>query len=112
VSGREGPGDERDAHYPLHEVIAAAQEGRFRVTGRVRRHLRHKGWTIRTAVDCITQLRPADFHKSQAHLSRSGAWLDIYRPTYGGCRKYLKIVRLEDPTEFLLLSFCDDGEAH
>ena len=57
-------------------------------------------------------LESADFHKSQEHLGRSDVWLDIYRPRVCGKRRYVKFVRDDTGGGYLILSFCEDGEAH
>ena len=53
-----------------------------------------------------------DLYKSQEHLGRPGAWLDIYRPVFEGRRMYIKFTRRADGSGFVLLSFCLDGEEH
>lgn len=58
------------------------------------------------------ELTGQDFHKSQPHFARGNVWLDIYRPRFCGCRKYFKVVVNETGNGFVVLSFCDDGEAH
>lgn len=82
------------------------------VTGRVRRHLTAKRWDREYVRDCLLALDESDFHKSQQHLSRTGVWLDIYRPWIADQRLYVKITVLESGNQLLILSFCVDSEAH
>jgi len=63
-------------------------------------------------VGCITGLSSADFHKSQAHRTHAGIWLDVYRPVFGDERRYVKFTRELAGTRFVVLSFCMDGEDH
>ena len=78
---------------------------------RVLRHLERWGWSRRTIRRCIRSLEPVHFYKSQRHLDRPDAWLDIFKPVFGGERLYVKFTLLEDGT-YLVLSFCGDGEEH
>jgi hypothetical protein len=94
------------------DLAGAFQVGQYKLTARVRRHMRRKGWNRSYLVQCIVSLGPADFHKSQEHQSRAGLWLDTYRPSHDGVRKYIKFVLDDDGECFVVLSFCDDGEVH
>ncbi len=85
--------------------------GRYDVTNRVRRHLRRKHRTFRDLESCIAKLEQSDFHKSQRHLAKPDVWLDIYRPVIDGIRRYVKFMA-QDNGDYLVLTFCDDGEAH
>lgn len=98
--------------YPLDEVRVAFERGRFEVTGRVQRHLERRGWRAATVRWCICNLSPEDFHKSQAHRTESGVWLDIYKPLMGEERLYIKYMPFGDGERFIVLSFCGDGEPH
>jgi hypothetical protein len=93
-------------------VRAAFREGRFRVTPRVQRHLGRHDWSSETICKVISDLERSDFHKSQEHLTRSGVWLDIYRPQFGEDRLYVKFVVMNEKDWFQVLSFCCDGEQH
>lgn len=98
--------------YDLAGVQRAFAEGRFQVTVRVLEHLGRRGWSRRTIGCCVGSLTPADFHKSQQHLTRPGAWLDIYRPVFRGEKLYVKYTLQEDGERYRVLSFCSDGEEH
>jgi hypothetical protein len=76
------------------------------------RHLDRRGWSRGTIGSCVASLTPPDFHKSQLHLERPDAWLDIYKPLFRGERLYVKLLLLEDGETYLVLSFCGDGEEH
>jgi hypothetical protein len=104
--------EKREPHYPLGSVRRAFLDGRFVLTSRVRRHMALHDWTERDVVDCIAGLSSADFHKSQAHRAHEGVWLDIYRPTFAGERRYVKFTRELDGSHFVVLTFCVDGEDH
>ncbi|MDO8847915.1 MAG: type II toxin-antitoxin system MqsR family toxin [Coriobacteriia bacterium] len=109
------PGGSRERRcpaYPLNEVRAAFGAGRFEVTGRVRRHLERRGWGFETVQRRICDLCPGDFHKSQAHRTEPGVWLDIYKPFVNGERLYVKYMPFGDGESFIVLSFCGDGEQH
>jgi hypothetical protein len=107
-----GARERREAHYTLGRVQSAFLLGRFVITSRVRRHMAVHEWTERDLIDCVVALSSADFHKSQAHRSHEGVWLDIYRPVVAGERRYLKFARELSGSRFVLLSFCVDGEDH
>ncbi len=106
------PRERRVPAYDLEEVVRAFRSGRYVLTGRVRRHLRRKRWNRSELERCMLGLEPTDFHKSQEHLGRPGVWLDIYRPLVGETRRYVKFVRDDAGDGYLVLSFCEDGEAH
>lgn len=106
------PMERRDPAYRLAEVRRAFSEGRFQTTGRVLRHLDRRGWNRSTIGSCVALLTRSDFHKSQLHLERPDAWLDIYKPVFRRERLYVKFTLLEDGTTCLVLSFCGDGEEH
>jgi hypothetical protein len=106
------PVEKHFAHYELDSVCRAFEEGQFAVPARVARYLKTAGLTTDDVVECIACLSPRDFHKSQAHLSRTGIWLDIYRPRLHGRWMYVKFATHEDGTRFVLLSFCADGDPH
>jgi hypothetical protein len=110
VSGR--PKERREPAYELLDVRRAFSEGRFQVTGRVLEHLERRGWSRGTVGACVASLMPTDFHKSQRHLTRPGAWLDIYKPVVRGERLYVKFVLQEDGGRYRVLSFCGDAEEH
>ncbi len=74
--------------------------------------MRRKGWVYADLESCISELTETDLHKSQRHLDRPEARLDIYRPRVRGSRKYVKFFWEERIGGILVLSFCDDGEAH
>jgi hypothetical protein len=99
-------------HYDLDTVRRAFRCGRVEVTSRVTRHMRSHGRARATLLACVDSLCPQDFHKSQAHSTREGVWLDIYRPWVAGDRMYLKITEHEDGVTMLVLTYCRDGEAH
>jgi len=104
--------ERREPAYDLAEVHRAFLEGRFQSTVRVLRHLDRRGWSGSTVGSCVASLTPADFHKSQRHLERPEAWLDIYKPVFRRERLYVKFTLLEDGRTYLVLSFCGDGEEH
>jgi hypothetical protein len=104
--------ERREPAHDLACVRAAFEAGHFQVTGRVLGHVTRRGWSRRTIVACVAAMAPAGFHKSQRHLTRPEAWLDIYRPVFLGERLYVKFTRLEDGERYLVLSFCGDGEQH
>jgi hypothetical protein len=104
--------ERRDPAYDLAGVQRAFADGRFQVTRRVLNHLDRRGWSRGAIRSCVALLTPPDFHKSQLHLERPEAWLDIYRPVFRGERLYVKFILLEDGENYLVLSFCGDGEEH
>lgn len=98
--------------YPLDEVREAFDSRRFKVTMRVQRHLKRRGWDVETVQRCACGLTPDDFCKSQAHRDRPGVWLDIYKPLFGSERLYVKFLKMEQGDVFRVMSFCGDGEPH
>lgn len=104
--------ERREPAYDLAEVRRAFSEGHFQATGRALKHLDRRGWNRSTIASCVESLTPADFHKSQQHLARSGAWLDIYKPVFRGERLYVKFVLQDGGKRYRVLSFCGDGEEH
>ncbi|MBU4557432.1 MAG: type II toxin-antitoxin system MqsR family toxin [Actinobacteria bacterium] len=110
MSGR--PPERLVPGYDLADVKEAFRQGRFRATARVMSYLCSKGWTRCTMQSCVASLTPSDFFKSQQHINRADAWLDIYRPFRAGERLYVKLTLLESGAEYLILSFCRDGEQH
>jgi hypothetical protein len=106
------PMERREPAYDLAGVRRAFAEGRFQVTVRVVEHLDRRGWNRKTIGSCIASLAPGDFHKSQQHMARPGAWLDIYKPVFHGERLYVKFTLQEDGVRYRVLSFCGDGEEH
>lgn len=110
MSGR--PPERLVPGYDLAGVQDAFRHGRFRVTARVLAYIASKGWTRCTIRSCVASLTPSDLFKSQQHFNRADAWLDIYRPFRGGERLYVKLTLLENGKEYLILSFCRDGDQH
>ncbi|HEX9092561.1 MAG TPA: type II toxin-antitoxin system MqsR family toxin [Coriobacteriia bacterium] len=106
------PTERRDPAYDLAGVQREFAEGRFQITRRVLKHLDRRGWSSARIRSCVAALTPTDFHKSQAHLTRRGVWLDIYRPVFRGERLYVKFTLQEDGVRYRVLSFCGDGEEH
>ncbi|MBS3956259.1 MAG: type II toxin-antitoxin system MqsR family toxin [Clostridiales bacterium] len=100
------------AHYPLRVIQERIAEGHYVIPRRVRRYMDRREWTEADLRACVQALDSCDLHKSQEHLERPGVWLDIYRPTFDGCRRYLKLTETEDGHSLVVLSFCADGEAH
>lgn len=109
---KSGIREKREPHYPLRVVQAAFLAGRFVITSRVRRHMALHDWIERDVLDCIATLSSADFYKSQTHSTHEGVWLDIYRPTLAGERRYIKFTHELMGIRFVLLTFCVDGEDH
>ncbi len=109
---RDRPTERREPAYDLAEVRRAFTEGRFQATGRVLKHLDRRGWNGSTIATCVESLTPADFHKSQAHITRADAWLDIYKFVFRGERLYVKFVLQDEGKRYRVLSFCGDGEKH
>lgn len=109
---RDRPMERSEPAYELADVRSAFSEGRFQVTGRVSTHMDRRGWSRSTIGSCVALLSRADFHKSQRHLTRPGAWLGVYKPAFGGERLYVKFTPLEGGECYLVLSFCGDGEEH
>ena len=60
----------------------------------------------------MASLETTDFFKSQQHIDRADAWLDVYKPLHAGERLYVKLTLLENGSEYLILSFCLDGDQH
>jgi hypothetical protein len=110
VSGM--PMERSEPAYGLPDVRSGFSQGRFQTTGRVMRHLDRRGWSRGTIGSCVASLTISDFHKSQLHLERPDAWLDIYKPLFCGERLYVKFLLLEDGETYLVLSFCGDDEEH
>jgi hypothetical protein len=106
------PPEKNTAHYPLDLVFRIASGGDVRLTQRVEFHMARRGWYESDVTQCLQQLVPSDFLKSQAHRARNGIWLDIYKPWFGGERLYVKFTMHEDGTSLLVLSYCGDGEEH
>lgn len=102
--------EKRKPHYDLALVRRLVREGSLAATPRVYAYFRARGWAIEYMPTCLEDLKQADFHKSQAHRERSGAWLDIYRPTVDGLRLYVKFT--VDGGTVWVLSFCVDGDEH
>ena len=98
--------------YDLAHVRAALENGRFRVTQRVLEHMWSRGHDSADLLACMASMRPASYYKSQEARDGSGAWLDIYRPYWGGERWYIKFVAYADGSGYRVLSFCLDGEQH
>ncbi len=108
----DGPEESSRPAYDLVIVQRAFSDGHFQVTTRVSIHLDRRGWSRSTIESCVASLTPADFHKSQRHLTRPRAWLDIYKPVFRGERLYVKFTLQEDGKRYRVLSFCGDGEEH
>jgi hypothetical protein len=106
------PMERREPGYSLEVVQSAFAVGQFRVTNRVLTYFSRVGWSRRTVRSCVSSLTPADFFKAQRHIDRPDAWLDIYKPLWMGERLYMKVTLLENGCEFLVLSFCRDGDQH
>ena len=112
MSEPEEPREKLQPHYDLNLVRRAFRDDEFHLPQRVQRHLIDQGWTRQTCMRIGAQLEPQYFHKSQAHWTREGVWLDIYRPVVEGVRWYVKVVVREDGVGFVVLSFCLDGARH
>lgn len=110
MSGR--PHERRTPGYGLTAVRCAFVADQFRVTTRVHRYLARIGWSRGTVRSCVASLTPTDFFKSQRHFNRADAWLDIYKPLYKGTRVYVKLTQHENGIEYVVLSFCRDGDQH
>jgi hypothetical protein len=106
------PPERRVPGYRLDAVQRAFEFSQFRVTTRVLTYARSIGWSRSTVRSCVAALTPTDFYKSQRHIDRADAWLDIYKPVYRGERLYVKLTLLENGGEYLVLSFCRDGDQH
>lgn len=109
---RDGPEESNRPAYDLAGVWRAFSDGRFQVTARVSTHLDRRSWSRSTIESCVASLSRADFHKSQRHLTRPGAWLDLYKPVFGGERLYVRFTLQDDGIRYRVLSFCGDGEEH
>ncbi len=112
MNDRDRPRERQEPRYDLGDVVWTFQAKRYELSGRVRRHMRRKGWSYADLERCVLGLESTDFHKSQEHRGRPGVWLDIYRPWICGTRRYVKFVRDDTGDGYLVLSFCEDGEAH
>jgi hypothetical protein len=104
--------ERRVPRYQLEVVQQAFAEDQFRVTTRVLTYLASVRWSRSTVQSCVACLARGDFFKSQRHVDRPDAWLDIYRPVYKGERLYVKLTLHENEIEYLVLSFCLDGDQH
>lgn len=111
MSGQQ-PQEKSRPHYDLMLVRRAFQDDEFHLPKRVQRHLERFGGSRETCRALVLRVTPTDFHKSQAHRTREGVWLDIYRPVIEGARRYIKITEDENELGFLVLSCCLDGHAH
>jgi hypothetical protein len=98
--------------FDLAEVQRAFRSGRFRVTGRVERHLYGAGLSKRIIRDCVSAMGAGSFHKSQELRDSACSWADIYRPYWSGDRWYVKFALDERGGGFRVLTFCRDGEDH
>ncbi len=110
------PGLERhertEPHYALCDLKRCFASGDYWVPNRVRRHLDRRRWSDSFFLECIARLLPADFYKSQMHMTRDDVWLDVYRPMFEDRRVYVKVTEAQLGHGFILLSFCLDGESH
>jgi hypothetical protein len=107
------PVEKGQAHYLLSEIQARFCEADgYLITGRVRKHMALAGWDEADVQTCVAFLEDGDFYKSQAHSSRPGVWLDIYKPIYDGETLYVKFTEHEDGRTVVLLSYCVDGDEH
>jgi len=98
--------------YVLEELKAKIAAGEYYATKRVMAVLTRHRWDESDIEDCVADLQPTDFMKSQAHDTRDGVWLDIYKPRYEGELLYVKFVIDEDGKTIVVLDFCEDGEFH
>lgn len=102
----------RCPHYSRERVRLCFGADQFVIPSRVGRHSRRRGWDRQFVRQCVMNLHEGDFHKTLCHRSRTGVWLDVYRPVVDGVRLYVKFAEHERDGWFVVLSFCLDGEAH
>jgi hypothetical protein len=86
--------------------------GHYVLPGRVKRHMRARGWDEGFVRECAIALGTESFHKSMTHHARPGVRLDVYRPWVRGTRIYMKVTLYESEDDVLVLSLCVDGTAH
>jgi len=98
--------------YGLPDVKRAFSSARYRLSGRVERHLYAEGLSKRAVLECVAAMGAGSFHKSQELRDSICVWADIYRPYWSGERWYVKFTRDDRGGGFCVLTFCRDGEAH
>ncbi len=77
---------------------------RYRVTDSARRGALELGLDESDIVECVASLLPRHFYKSMESPRRAGTWQDVYRPTVGGIRLYMKVQIVgTDPTDLMVV---------
>ena len=113
MSSETGKLEKDEAHYLLAAVqLQFADANDYVVPGSVRKYMLKVGWDESDIKACVMGLDESELHKSQAHDTRPGVWLDIYKTAYEGELLYVKFTEHEDGRKVILLSFCRDGDEH
>lgn len=113
MSTGSGKREKSEAHYSLAEVqLAFSDADAYLIVGSVQKYMAKVGWDESDVKACVMCLEDSELHKSQAHDSRPGVWLDIYKTVYEGEMLYVKFTEHEDGRKVILLSFCRDGDEH
>jgi len=113
LSSGSGKQEKRQAHYSLTAIqLQFSESDGYIIPGSVARYMAKAGWDESDVKACVLCLDDKDLFKSQAHDTRPGVWLDIYKPVYEGELLYVKFTKHEDGRTVILLSFCRDGDEH
>lgn len=80
-----------DPYYPLTQVQALADAGRYRITGTALTDAGELGFDQTDIKACVLALSIADFHKSMPAQRQAGLFQDVYRPIYCGHQLYVKV---------------------
>ena len=97
--------EKKTPHYPLERVKALIEQGNFRVT-KAAQDTAVRDFGFRVAANLTLQvlaLERSDFYKSMTSAMDSRIWQDVYLPTVGGEKAYLKVQIVSDTT--VVISF-------
>lgn len=100
--------DRDEPSYDLLEVQYLVRLGRWRATTEVGRTLLRDELSEQTLVHALLSLKAVDFYKSMLSEADGQSMLDVYRPSLGQVRIYLKFKLTPDRDRVLVLSFKRD----
>jgi hypothetical protein len=61
------------------------------VTATAQATARAARFSNQASVECVLELRPADFYKTMEATRAPGLWQDVYHPCFGGVDLYVKL---------------------
>ena len=101
--------DRNKPTYDLAELQALVKAGGLcrRITERARTDAEQLGYDEADIVDVVLSLSCSDFDVSLESIVRPGLWQDVYWPTIGKRRLYVKLQRIarKDGSAAVIISF-------